>query len=441
MSLQLRLIVSLVLVLLLSLCVGGAVAGWHAVRSVRSEMQAALDVGAQTVRNGLQEMPETADRDRELERLVRAFDGDRHVQAVLYDGAGQARATSKLHRLSRSLPAWFIDLLAPSLTARRFGVGGGDTIALRPDPRNEIGEVWTQLTDDCVAIGLFCGLSLLLITLVVARALRPLERLSMALHVLGAGDYALRVQPDGPPELARLAHGVNAMAERLQAAQARYVRLQDQILMLQEEERADLARDLHDEIGPFLFAVHLDVAAIEQATKSGTASEITERAQAIRDAVSHMQMHVRAMLQRLRPVNPVEGGLALALDNLVAFWRARRPGIDFVLRMTGGDDALATSTMAAAYRLVQESLNNAIRHGHPRRIEVIVDVSEAGTLCVQVIDDGVGITPAKEPGLGLIGMRERIEALGGALQIRAGTHGRGLAVVAHLPSTTVLEVV
>lgn len=438
MSLQVRLVVSLVLILLLSLGVGGGVAGWHAVRSVRAEMRAALDVGAQTVRNGLQELPAIG-RAGDLEHLVYAFDGDRHVQAVLFDANGQALATSRLHRLRRPLPAWFIRLLAPSLTAPSFVVGGGDTIVLRPDPRNEIGEVWTQLTDDCVAIGLFCGLSLLLTSLVVGRALRPLERLSMTLRALGAGDYAARVQPAGPPELARLAHGVNAMAEQLQAAQVRNQRLQDQILMLQEEERADLARDLHDEIGPFLFAVHLDVAAIEQATKAGLPGEVTERAKAIRDAVLHMQTHVRAMLQRLRPVNPVEGGLALALDNLVAFWRARRPAIAFVLRVKGLDDALPTAATAAAYRLVQESLSNAIRHGDPGRIEVLVDIDDAGALDVQVIDDGMGLVPAKEPGLGLIGMRERIGALGGALRIGAGAQGKGLAVVAHLPSATVLE--
>lgn len=462
MSLRARLTASLVLVLVLSLCAGGAVAGWHALRSVRAEMQAAMEVGAQTLGNGLHEMPAGAPG-AALVHLVHAFDGDRHVQAVLLDAAGRERAASRLPPPAAPVPGWFVGLLSPPLGAASFAAGGG-TIVLRPYPPNEVGEVWTQLKDDCVAVGLFCGLSLLLTSLVAGHALRPLARLSLAIRAVGSGDYGVRVQAAGPPELARLAHGVNAMAARLQAAQARNARLQDQLLALQDEERADLARDLHDEIGSFLFAVHLDVAAVEQATRAGRPDEAIERAGAIRDAVAHMQAHVRAMLKRLRPANPVEVGLAPALGNLVAFWRARRPGIDFALQVAAAGDGLAAATLAAAYRLVQESLSNAIRHGDPSRVEVGIEVGggtaddgaagDGTMLVVQVRDDGVGLgasggrgagireaatRPEAESGLGLTGMRERIEALGGTLHVAAGRHGRGLAVTARLPCAPALE--
>jgi two-component system sensor histidine kinase UhpB len=337
------------------------------------------------------------------------------------------------------MPRWFVDLLSPTLAPKYVNVDEDHTIILIPEPRNEISEVWTQLQDDCVAVGLFCGLSLLLTSLVVRHGLRPLERLSSALSTLSSGDYSVRIQPRGPPELARLADGVNAMAEQLQAAQARNLRLEEQLLRLQEEERADIARDLHDEIGPFLFAVRLDAAAIEHATKAGGSDQVRERAQAIRHAVGHMQVHVRSMLQRLRPVNPADVGLAQALDNLVAFWRARRPTIDLVLHIPDIDDGLGAPTVAAAYRLVQESLSNAIRHGDPSRIEISVVLQEAGMLRIDVIDDGTGLTTPKKPGLGLTGMRERIEALNGTLEIGPGKHGRGLAVIVYLPCTTVSE--
>ena len=94
-----------------------------------------------------------------------------------------------------------------------------------------------------------------------------------------------------------------------------------------------------------------------------------------------MQRHVRAMLHRLRQVSPVEGGLAPVLDNLVAFWRQKaadnRPmhSMSLLTRMPIGDP-----TMAAIYRLVQEALNNAVRHGRPRRIEVIVQPVERGEI-------------------------------------------------------------
>jgi two-component system, NarL family, sensor histidine kinase UhpB len=437
MSLRVRLITSIVVVLLVSLCAGGAVAGWHAVRSVRAEMQAALVVGVQTLRNGIDDLPGLRDRPAELGRLVHMFDGDRHLLAVLKDATGRLNTRSTPARLTPKAPAWFISLLTPSIAPVHLDASAGNVITVETDPRNEVGEVWTQLQDDLVAVGLCCGLSLVLVTFVVGRALQPLDRLSAALALLGSGEYTVRVEHAGPPELLRLGSGFNAMAERLEEAGARNLRLNDQLLTLQEEERTDLARDLHDEVGPFLFAVHLDAASIEQAVASGQIAEVPERARAIREAVAHMQRHVRAMLHRLRPASPVEVGLAPALGNLVTFWRARQPAIEFVLAVSIDDDAVGEPTLAAIYRLVQEGLNNSVRHGRPRRIEVIAETSETGDICVRVTDDGTGPDAFNEPGLGLTGMQERVRALGGTLSAGAGRDG--FVVMATLPSGAMME--
>jgi two-component system sensor histidine kinase UhpB len=446
MSLRIRLIASIVIVLLVSLCVGGAVAGWHAIRSVRTEMQAALAVSAQTIRNGLDGLPDARDPVAELGRLVRTFDGDRHIRAVLRDAAGRLRAASVPAKLAPNVPPWFITFLAPTLAPLGLDVGAGSAIMVEPDPRNEIGEVWTQLQDDLVAVGLSCGLNIVLVGIVVGRALRPLDRLSGALASLGSGEYAVRVEHAGPPELVRLAQGFNALAERLDAAWARNQRLNDQLLILQEEERTDLARDLHDEVGPFLFAVNLDAAAIEQATAGGRIGEVGERTRAIREAVGHMQRHVRAMLHRLRPANPVEAGLTPALGALVTFWRARQPEIDFTLDVSVDEGGLSDPVMAAIYRLVQEGLNNAVRHGAARQIQVVVEAGESGAgetgeVIVRVADDGTGLSASSDTsgGLGFTGMRERAEGLGGTLHVGAGKDGAGLVVAARLPCAVAME--
>jgi two-component system sensor histidine kinase UhpB len=263
--------------------------------------------------------------------------------------------------------------------------------------------------------------------------LRPLNRLSAALTSVGSGEYAVRVEHAGPPELARLARVFNAMVQRLDTAQARNLRLNEQLLTLQEEERTDLARDLHDEVGPFLFAVSLDAAAIEQAATSGRIAEVPERAHAIREAVGHMQRHVRAMLHRLRPISPVEGGLAPALDDLVTFWRARQPTIDYALDVSFDEDGVGDPAMTAIYRVVQEGLNNAVRHGQPRRIEIVVQAGETDEIIVRVADDGIGLAASDTPGFGFTGMRERVEGLGGTLHVCPGDDGKGLVVTARLP--------
>ncbi len=436
MSLRTRLIASIIFVLLVSLGAGCASAGWNAARSVRIEMQAALAVGEQAVRHGLEDLPGSRDASADLSRLVQAFDGDRHVRAALLDAAGHALVVSALPRPAQPAPGWLVHLVAPDLPPERLPVGteaGSQVVVLEAEPLNEAGEVWTQLRDSMAVLALSCVLSAVLVSLVVSRALQPLHRVSTALAAVGSGEYAVRLPQAGASELAGLTQGFNAMAARLSLAEAQNRRLHEQLVTLQEEERADLARDLHDEVGPFLFTAALDAAAVEQAAAAGQHAAIPERAQAIREAVGHMQRHVRAMLKRLRLASPVEVGLAPALGNIVAFWQAHRPTIAFALEVSADEDELDEATKAVIYRVAQEGLSNAVRHGRPGRIEVTVMPGEDGSVVVRVSDDGIGMTDATEPGFGLAGMRERVAALGGSLHVAGTPGGTGLTVTARLP--------
>lgn len=454
MSLRVRLIACIACVLLAGLAAGGALAGWHVARSVRAEMRAALAVGERAVRLAVEGPPGSRDPRAGLGRLVRAFDGDRHLRAVLRDGAGRVLAASDPAAPAPGIPGWYVRLVAPDLAPVRVPVAGGApgapdeaaggmAVALEPDPRNEAGEAWPPLRDGLLVAALFCAGAAGLVWLSVERALRPLRRVAAAFDAVGRGDYGVRVPHAGPPELARLAQGFNAMAERLGAAEAHGRGLHRRLAALRDEERAELARDLHDEVGPFLFAVGLDAAAIERAAAGGRHAEVPGHARAIRDAVGHMQRHVRAMLKRLRPAGPVEAGLAPALGELVAFWRARRPTIAFVLDVAADEDGVGEPTKAVIYRVVQEALSNAVRHGRPGRVEAVVracdgDAGGAGEVVVRVCDDGAGLSGAGSSGaggggFGLAGMRERVAALGGSLHVGARADGTGLVVTARLP--------
>lgn len=440
MSLRTRLVASVFATLLLSLGAGLALTGWHAARSVRTELEAALAVGEQTVSAGMEELSSARGGSRdpaaELVRLVRAFDGDRHLRARLTDGAGRSLAASVVATPAQPVPRWFVRLVAPKLAPVQVPAGRSlpdGAVLLEAEPLNEAGEAWVPLLGGLAVVALFCGGTALLISVVVSRALRPLALVGAALEAVGSGEYAARVPQGGAPELAQLARGFNLMAERLGAAEAEGRRLHDQLLALQDEERAELARELHDEVGPYLFAASLDAAAIEGDAAAGRHGGVPERARALRDAVGHVQRHVRAVLRRLRPANPVEIGLAPALGNLVAFWRARRPGVLFALDVAADEDHLGEAATAVIYRVVQEGLSNAVRHGAPSRIGVEVRAGPGGAE-VRVTDDGVGLGGGGEPGFGLAGMRERVTAIGGTLHVGARAEGKGLAVTARLPA-------
>jgi two-component system sensor histidine kinase UhpB len=282
---------------------------------------------------------------------------------------------------------------------------------------------------------------------VIGRALRPLETLSAAFQQIGKGDYHGRVPEDGPPELARLANGFNLMTQRLGTAAAQNDRLNQRLMTLQAEERADLARDLHDEVGPLLFAVDMTAATIELLADSGRGTDIPVQVRLIHDAVSRMQRHVRAILGRLRPIRAI--GLAAAIDRLVAFWRSRRPGIEFIVAVTVEEDRIGEDLRETIYRIVQEGISNAIRHGNPARVEVVIRHDDADGIRVEVTDNGSGMNGtgmaaegriARGPEqLGLTGMRERVMAMAGSLSIRHGRDGTGLALVAWVPCGDLLH--
>ena len=224
------------------------------------------------------------------------------------------------------------------------------------------------------------------------------------------------------------------MAGRLAASETRNRALEEQLLTLQDEERADLARDLHDEIGPYLFAVNVDAAMVGQLAKDRRMKEIRERVASIQGAVGHMQSHVRDILGRLRPTRAVELGLNAAIDDMVAFWRIRHADITFDVRLLEDESLVDEAQKETIYRVVQESLNNAVRHGQPSRIEVVVAPDANGQVLTRVSDDGVGAAePGAKGGFGLIGMRERVTASGGTLAIEQAA--RGWSVVARLPAT------
>jgi two-component system, NarL family, sensor histidine kinase UhpB len=307
---------------------------------------------------------------------------------------------------------------------------------LQPDPINEISEVWAQSRDAVLVLTGFALLSATLICAVVGHALRPIDDLSAAFQRIGKGNYYGKVPEEGPPELARLASGLNLMTQQLAVAATQNRRLNERLLTLQAEERAELARDLHDEIGPLLFAVSMTAATIERLAGSDRRDDIPAHVRAIHDAVGRMQRHVQAILGRLRPIRAV--GLQAAIEQLAAFWRSRRSDITFIAAIAVKEDQADDDLKETIYRIVQEGVSNAIRHGKPTRVEIAVAHVGDDLVRVEVADDGVGMaadgTAGRDPTqLGLVGMRERVMAMAGSLSVQRGGNGRGLTLVACLP--------
>ncbi|HEY1447910.1 MAG TPA: histidine kinase [Caulobacteraceae bacterium] len=435
MSIRSRVVAAIAALLLTGSVVGVALAGWQANKVLREELDAALAGGRLTVAGVFQSLPRSDDPARDLMRLVASFDGARHVRASLVDASGQVVAVS--HPLPvRPAPAWFADLFRPEVGQVRLTapVKGYGALVLAPVAANDVAAVWSEFLDLTAVLAASFAVGSIVVWLAVGRALRPLSEFSAAFVRIGVGDYAAKVRESGPSELVRVGRAVNDMATRLGAMQARTHRLEDQIATLQDEERADLARDLHDEIGPHLFAVNVDAAMARGLIDAGKSAEAMRQLDAIQQSVAHMQRLVRDILGRLRPSELIDLGLAAAIAELTAFWSARHPSIRFVVDIAD-DEVLAAAeeTRETLYRVVQEGLNNAVRHANPNRIDIEVGRMDEAEVFARVADDGALRGEANGAGFGLIGMRERVSAANGTLDILRGVHG-GWTVTARLPA-------
>lgn len=411
---------------------GGTALCWQARTAVREEIRSTFAVAGKEVDATL---AGDVQHTLTMRQVIAALNGDRNVRGFLLNEQNNVVASSGTAAPDEPAPAWFASLIAPPQLTARIAIpirGFPCVLLLKSDSENEIGEIWQLVRAAFTAMALFSAATLLFVWLIMDRAMGFFRRLQGGLGTISEGDYGARLTASGPPEFAALAEGFNHMAARLSSYRKSNQRLQKQILGLQEEERAEIARDLHDEVGPYLFAIQVDADAV---AKSGNA-QARERAGAIREAALHIQHHVKYILRQLRPVAGLDFGLETAIDDMIAFWKKRHPDIAFDRRIAAGIH-LDRRGEETAYRIVQESVSNAVRHGHPHHIAIALTEIRGG-VHVTVEDDGDGFdTVQTQGGMGLKGMAERVQALNGQFTIE--NRERGVRICATLPRADTRE--
>lgn len=216
-------------------------------------------------------------------------------------------------------------------------------------------------------------------------------------------------------------------------------RLTQQHLTRQESERKALARELHDELGQYLNAMKTDAVTIQRRATSDAA--VHRAATAIASHCDHVHESVRALIGRLRPIGLDVLGLRAALEHYFELVRGTTPQRMLSFHLEGDLDALNDSASLTIYRLIQEGLTNVSRHAGARSVAVSVARSGEAVsdhIAVSVVDDGRGADPhARTLGLGVLGMRERVEALGGELTIRTSP-GAGFEIHARIPARDIV---
>jgi len=200
-----------------------------------------------------------------------------------------------------------------------------------------------------------------------------------------------------------------------------------------EDERKRISRDIHDELGQNLLALRIDVSMLSARTQ-GSHPRLHRRVAAALDNVDTTIRSVRGIMNELRPM-ALDLGLQAAIEWLAGDFR-KRSSIGCQLRLC--DEAvfaaIGSAQEIALFRIVQEGLANILRHSQASCAEIELS-SDACAVHLAISDNGIGMAgqPAKQPGFGLIGIAERVEALGGQFEIGLPASGHGCRLSLQLP--------
>lgn len=363
----------------------------------------------------------------------------RHLRIEFYDANGILRETNLDKRekhLKKLPPAWFVkamDLSNMGTEERRKSIVLNahflGHLIVSPDPSYEIIEVWKDTIGLLGLVGVFFVLMNVMAYIAVRYTFRPVNQILEALTQVEKGQFNSRLPNFKQIELQGIGQKFNAMADTLQSSTQNNHRLTQQIIRLQEDERKSLARDIHDEIGQYLTAIHVDASAILGAKNVATAKK---SAKAISSITRQMMTTIHDLLQRLRPRVLDELGLSLALTELIQGWRQRNRNIVLIQDINGDLRQVDESVSITAYRVVQECLTNVSKHAKAQHLTIHVS-QDNNHVCIKIEDDGLGFDATKSSnGYGLAGMKERVQGLFGSMKIETSI-GRGTKVTVLLP--------
>jgi two-component system, NarL family, sensor histidine kinase UhpB len=316
------------------------------------------------------------------------------------------------------VPGWFINLLTiPDMdTASAVVIDGkhiGDIVFL-PDLSADLFEKWIGFLALASLVAMLMVLTGIIAYAFTGSALRPLQHLGKGLTRMRRGDYATPIPVGGPPEIRQSCAEANALAATLAQLSQDNRDLMHRLVSLQDDERRDLARELHDELGPLLFSIRAGTIALIDA--SPQAGNLGNSAEEVLQSVEALQQTNRRILDRLRPLYIEELGLATSVQTLLRNFRKQAPHIILTDTIDPDLDVIDGPLARTVYRVIQESLTNVLRHAKAGSAHVQATIA-GETLIVEISDDGAGFPADNAFGRGLTGMHERVRALSGSLSL------------------------
>jgi two-component system, NarL family, sensor histidine kinase UhpB len=413
---------------------GGAFTVWQARSAVAKEVDSSINLAVQLVTFAVTHNTETPYSPIQWLSQLNALQATRHLAIQLKAPSGQTvHIHSQTPRFTHhnKPPQWFVSLVIgtyPKVERKLVNSDGQQlSLIIEANPLDEITEVWQESVALFNILALLTLLSFLAVNLAFNAALKATSTIVTGLKIIEQGNYQHKLADFSIQEYGRIAKAINHLAEQLHISQQENRALTQHSLAIQEEERQHLAQELHDELGQSLTAIKLLVVSVGR--DQANAAEAT---QAIVEVCDHLMAMARSMMRQLHPLVLSELGLRAGLEDLTNYWSGRT-GLQLEFICSPKADALPQAVAIQLFRVVQEGLTNIIRHAQASTARIHLTITN-GQLILSVCDNGQGCPSGVKPGFGLLGMRERIQSLGGQLRYYSiQPHGFSLEVNIPLP--------
>lgn len=405
-------------------------------RSVNEEVVAAHKVAAQMLNRAV--WGYAAQGPHVLLGYLKGMGRVRSNDIILADAQGTElyRSPPSSYKAGRNAPAWFESLISPQPMLQSIAFPDG-TLVVQANASRAALDAWDEFV-------VLMGGSVLLLVLanatvfwLVGRAVRPFGRIVVALNELETGRFDVELPRLQGREAAAIGDAFNRMVSMLRhnieserrAALAER-RLSDSRKLAHwvdgqiEQERRSIARELHDELGQSVTAIRSMALSIAQRVRD--VDEESERAaRVIADESSRLYDAMHGLIPRLTPLVLDNFGLGEALADLAERTRRSQPGVHIELDAQLGAAQPSSEVALTLYRAAQEGITNALRHGHARTLRLRLQAGQHD-IALELVDDGTGLPPDWPERGGHRGLRwlaERVESVGGQLQVEPGSAG------------------
>jgi two-component system sensor histidine kinase UhpB len=421
MSLKLRLIFIVNFLLFVAIFIGFFSVVFTSKNAVRSEIESSVRLAQFSIQSGIQKNPELyLFQDNFLG--LKDLESIRHLTIQLLDKNKNIIDENIVHKESNLSPIWFqniLDLYSKDLNPKDIPLlQYGETIGsvlITPNPIYEYDEIWQQFKNGLLIAAIFFVFVNIAIYFLFEKIIAPIENLIRSFHHLEQGRYKKNNESFGISELDILRVKLNQLIGKLKKNDDKIHQLNQKLIGIQEQEKKEISRDLHDEIGQSLAAIQVQAAAIKTMQKSKNS---LNQADSIIQTTKDLMGQTRNLIKRLSLTIIDDLGLEDSLIDLYSSWIKKSGYQNVHCRISLPNHKQFSNLLKETiFRLTQEALTNINKHARPKKIDISIQETKK-SIHMEFINDGIVSKNKKTNGIGLLGMAERVANLSGTIQPR-----------------------